>query len=124
MPLIIFYFICLCKDKQVTRVTGCSSKLEDDFESEFYNEILSQISKFSNNRQKVLHFICHKIIELMKMLNEDENKKFVQNALILIIALFEDCQPDFILEKGKDINEISNQEREILGEILRGELSF
>jgi len=58
------------------------------------------------------------------MLNEDQNKKLVQNALILIIALFEDYQPDLILEKGKDINEISNQERKILGEILRGELSF
>lgn len=124
MPLIIFYFICLFKDKSVTRVTGCSNKLEDNFESEFYNGIISQVLTFSNNRQKILHFICHKIIELMKILNENEDKKFVENALILIIALFEDYQPDYILKKGKDINNISSQEREVVDEILRGELNF
>ena len=98
--------------------------MENDYESEFYNEITFQILKFSNDRQKILHFICHKIIELMQILNNDKNKKFVQNALILIIALFNDYQPDFILKRGKDINELSNQEREKIDEILRKELNF
>ena len=60
----------------------------------------------------------------MQILNNDKNKKFVQNALILIIALFNDYQPDFILKRGKDINELSNQEREKIDEILRKELNF
>ncbi len=46
----------------------------------------------------------------MGLLNKIEDKKFVKNALIVIIALFEDHGLDFPMKKGRDFKDISKQD--------------
>ena len=52
--------------------------------------VLEKLSQINENSEETLLLICKKIIELMSLLEETKNKEFVQNALIVIIALLED----------------------------------
>lgn len=61
---------------------------------------------------------------MISLLEETENKEFVENALINTIALLEDYIPDFPMRKGTDLKYISKLERETVNNILKQELSL
>lgn len=79
--------------------------------------------KFFNDQDKILQIICQKIIELMRLLDITEFREFVKNALIIVIALFEDEESGMIFSKGIDINDLSNQDKEEVYNLLRLELA-
>ncbi len=96
--------------------------MEHDYETQFYTSILKKFSQDNENGEKQLLMICKKIIEVMSLLEETEDKQFVQNALIVIIALLKDYIPDFPMKKGTDLRFISKEERETLHNILKDEI--
>ncbi|MFX1337549.1 MAG: hypothetical protein ACFFDK_02965 [Promethearchaeota archaeon] len=98
--------------------------MEKEYETQFFIDVLEKFSQINENSEKILLLICKKIIELMILLDENKNKDFVQNALIVIIALLEDYIPDFPMRKGRDLKEISKQEQETLNSILKQEISI
>jgi hypothetical protein len=86
-------------------------------------DVLEKVSQINENSDEILLLICKKIIELMGLLEEAKNKEFVQNALIVIIALLEEYIPDFPMRKGRNLKYLSKQERETLTNILKQEIS-
>jgi len=95
--------------------------LENDYETQFYVGVLEKFSQNNENSEETLLLIYKKIVELMGLLEETKHEQFVQNALIVIIALLEDNIPDF--RKGTDLKYISKQERETLNNVLKQEFS-
>lgn len=96
--------------------------MEYDYETQFYMNILERFSQNNENSEKQMLMICKKIIELMSLLEETEDKQFVQNALIVIVALLKDYIPDFPMKKGTDFSLLSKAERETLQNILKQEI--
>ena len=97
--------------------------MENDYETQFYMDVLEKVSQNNENSEETLLLICKKIVELMSLLEETKNKEFVQNALIVMIALLVDYIPDFPMRKGTDLKYISKQERETLNNVLKQEFS-
>lgn len=97
--------------------------MDKDYEFEFYEDIMECTLKFFNDQDKILQIICQKIIELMRLLDITEFREFVKNALIIVIALFEDEESGMIFSKGIDINDLSNQDKEEVYNLLRLELA-
>jgi len=97
--------------------------LENDYETQFYVGVLEKFSQNNENSEETLLLIYKKIVELMGLLEETKHEQFVQNALIVIIALLEDNIPDFPMRKGTDLKYISKQERETLNNVLKQEFS-
>lgn len=98
--------------------------MENDYETQIVASFLENFSQNNKKSEKILFLICKKIIELMSLLEETKYKDFAQNALDLIIAFSEDNIPDFPMRKGTDLKYISKQEREILNNILKQEISI
>ena len=97
--------------------------MENDYETQFYVGVLEKFSQNNENSEETLLLIYKKIVELMVLLEETKHEQFVQNALIVIIALLEDNIPDFPMRKGTDLKYISKQERETLNNVLKQEFS-
>ena len=97
--------------------------MENDYEYQFYVGVLEKFSQNNENSEETLLLIYKKIVELMGLLEETKHEQFVQNALIVIIALLEDFIPDFPMRKGTDLKNISKQERETLNYVLKQEFS-
>lgn len=97
--------------------------MENDYEYQFYVGVLEKFSQNKENSEETLLLIYKKIVELMGLLEETKHEQFVQNALIVIIALLEDYIPDFPMRKGTDLKHISKQERETLNNVLKQEFS-
>ena len=97
--------------------------MEHDYETKFYVSIFEEVSHNNENGEILLLMVCKKLIELMSFLEESEDKEFVKNALIVIIALLKDYIPDFPMKKGTDLEFIPKQEREALENILREEFT-
>jgi hypothetical protein len=85
---------------------------------------MEEFSQKNDNGEKLLLMICKKIIEVMSLLEENEDEQFVQNALIIIIALLKDYIPDFPKKKGKNVETMSEQDRETINNILKQEISI
>ena len=95
-----------------------------DFEDKFYDWLLDNHNKFFKDRYGLEIFLCKAIIRVMNFLKEKGNHKFVQNALITIIILFNDIFPDFYNFTGEDVRKLSIEKKEQLIELLRSEIKI
>lgn len=97
-----------------------------DWEAIFYSEIMEQAFDILNNSNSRFIWECHKIIELMNILKESEKENFkliIKNALILLLSIFEDVYKASVDLKSVELDEPSKQEKEILINILKSEIS-
>ena len=97
-----------------------------DWEVIFYSEIMEQAFDILNDNNNRFIWECHKIIELMNILKESEKENFkliIKNALILLLSIFEDVYKASVDLKSVELDEPSKQEKEILINILKSEIS-
>jgi len=93
-------------------------------EIDYYYNIFDNFVEFKNDSNKRELWKDHSIIELMNILDEDESELFVQNALIVLIALFEDYLHDsFFNRHSENIKNINKNDRKIVMELLKKEFS-
>ncbi|MFW9826481.1 MAG: hypothetical protein ACFFEY_02555 [Candidatus Thorarchaeota archaeon] len=97
------------------------SKNGEEFELDFYLQIIDLFQDEEINREKKRIWINKSIIELMKYLKRTRNRRLVANALILILSLFEDLPPDLYNNRGVNINRISQKDKEFLIKDLKEE---
>lgn len=85
-----------------------------DFELELYLKIVDIIQDDTISLENKEKWKNQSIIELMKLLENTQNRTFVTNALILILSLFEDIPPDIYHTRGNNINCISEKDKKSL----------
>ena len=90
-------------------------------EREFYDKILTKFSESNSNGSKTKLVNNQSIKELMKAMSGKNDKLFTQNALLLIMALFdEDLNNDFY-SNTKNIQKATKKNKEIIRSILEEE---
>jgi len=90
-------------------------------EGEFYDQLFQSFNSLQNDSKKIELWKNQQITELMKNIHDKENKSFVQNALIVIMALFDDYLIDSFHLKSKDIKELNDRKKEAVISILEDE---
>ena len=98
------------------------SNFEEILELDYYTRIIALSQKRRGNEVKKE---IKKYLSIRNVMNElkcSENKTLVKNALIMILALFENKAPDVFNSRGVDVNQISGKEREKYISQLKAEL--
>jgi len=94
-------------------------------DSACYDKILDCYSKHKKNPK--LRQMCknRSIYWLMEKLRKRNDRQIVQNALLLVLSLFEDHPPDLYSNRGKEIKSISNEKdkTDLLSELKKEFLS-
>lgn len=93
----------------------------EEYELAFYTKIINYFQKGNLEFRNTEIWRSKAIIELMELFKRTRNRKFVTNALIILISLFEDTSPDVYDNLGKNINQISKEEKTILMTELKDE---
>ncbi len=101
------------------RVKGCSKilKIIQEVEHVFYSDIFDQLSKIGDLDKRII-CICQEFIELMHILKETNDKNFITNALIVLLALFES---EFYALNGNSLDNILYNDRDLFIAILKEE---
>ncbi len=97
------------------------TNISDEFELEFYLKIVDFFQKENANSETQEIWKNKSIIELMDLLKKTQNYKFVANALIVLLSLFENEPPDLYTNKGNNINKISDEDKKLLISELKNE---
>ena len=84
------------------------------WEVEFYSDIIDQAIAIADDYDEKFIWKCQKIIELMKYLKCSHNKRFVKDALILVLALCEDDHIDSTKSKSAESDSFSKHEKKNL----------
>ncbi|MFX1311495.1 MAG: hypothetical protein ACFFHD_02640 [Promethearchaeota archaeon] len=93
----------------------------DEVELDCYLKIINFFQNEEINKDEKEIWKSQSLIELMKFLDYSHNKKFVANAIVLILSLFEDTTPDMYDNRGVDINQIPDKDRRSLITELKNE---
>lgn len=92
-------------------------------DNDYFIDCIDGFVKNENDPIKSELWKDYSIIELMHILDEEHNPLFVKNALIVIIALFEDFLYDSFHHRSKDVAQISESKKELFIKLLKRELS-
>ena len=92
-------------------------------ELECYTKIINLFKKISKDSITIETWKDKTIIKLMKVLRRRENKRWVKNALIILLSLFDDNPPDLFSSLGNNIELLSNKEKEEVVSKLREEFT-
>ena len=92
-----------------------------DFEFDTYMKIIEVFKKGKLDRKAVEIWKDKSLMELMELLKRTQNRTLVTNAIILLISLFENIPPDTYNNRGRDIREISQNDKKILMSKLKDE---
>ena len=85
-----------------------------EFELELYLKIIDIVQDDTISPENKEIWKNQSIIELMKLLEQTQNRAFITNSLILILSLFEDIPPDIYNNRGHNINYISEKDKKSL----------
>ena len=91
-------------------------------EGEFYDQLFQNFSSLRNDSSKIELWKNQQITELMKTIRDKDNSAFIQNALIVIMALFDEYLIDSFHLKSKSIEELNDGTKETVNSILKEEL--
>jgi len=97
------------------------SHANDEIELEYYTKIIDFFKTQPSNRESIEIWKSKSFIELMKMLERTKNKGLVQNAIILIISLFEQLPPDLYNNRGMNANFINKKDKKSYLSVLKSE---
>ena len=92
-----------------------------DFELELYLKIVDIIQDDTISPENKEIWKNKSIIELMNLLKHTQNRSLVANALVLLLSLFEDLPPDLYVNRGHNINCISEKDKKFLISELKNE---
>ncbi len=98
------------------------SSFEEIPELDYYTKLISLSQKIKSNEEKKEIKKCLSIRSVMNELKFSENKTLVKNALIIILALFENKPPDVFNSRGVDVSQISEKVRKKYIAQLKAEL--
>jgi hypothetical protein len=91
-----------------------------NYEEELYNEIVQKYIQSEKQKELWKNRIY---IRLMNDFEKINNPKVIKNAIILMLSLFENIPPDIYNTRGKKIEEISMEKKEVILKQLRKEYS-
>ncbi len=74
-----------------------------------YDKILDCYVKHKRNPIKKQLCKNRSIYWLMEKLRQRNDRQLVQNALLIVLSLFEDNPPDLYSNRGKEVGNISNE---------------
>lgn len=99
----------------------CAAGNDDSLEIDCYEKILNYFNSCEDSRDKREIWKSHSLITLMNKLMRTQNKRLIQNALILLLSLFEDMPPDIFNNRGIDFNRLTGDDRDLVLSKLKGE---
>jgi len=86
---------------------------------DYFYQILDKYVRFEDNSIKSEITKEQLIIEIMKLFNENNDKEFAKNALVIILSLFDDYLKDEYFLNSKNISQITNGSRKIIIDELK-----
>ncbi|MFW9773907.1 MAG: hypothetical protein ACFFEO_17275, partial [Candidatus Thorarchaeota archaeon] len=97
------------------------STTNNDLEMDFYIKIINFFKNQPSTDETIEIWKDNSLIELMKVLERTENKKIIQNAIILLISLFEQIPPDLYNNKGRNSKLIDEKEKKAYLNLMKSE---
>ncbi|MBY9009451.1 MAG: hypothetical protein KGD74_06265 [Candidatus Lokiarchaeota archaeon] len=97
------------------------SNNSEDCELDYYLSIIDFYQNQNTDRETTEIWRNKSFIELMKVLKRTRNKKFVKNAIILILSLFDQTPPDSYTNRGIQVNSLTNGDKLFYVNILKSE---
>lgn len=94
---------------------------QDDMELKCYTVILNHFYDRDNDPIKTEIWKNRALITLMTRWKSGERDILIRNALILILTLFEDLPPDIFNNRGINIKNLSEEDKDRLFSQLKGE---
>jgi hypothetical protein len=91
-------------------------------EGEFYDHLFHSFNSLRNESNKLELWKNQQITELMNNIHDKDNIDFVQNALIVIMALFDEYLIDSFRQKSKNIKKLNDGKKQAVISILKDEL--
>jgi hypothetical protein len=91
-------------------------------EIEFYDQLFEKFYTLNDDPIKVELWKNQQIMEIMKKLDNHHNSHFVQNALIVIMALFSDYHRDPFYTNTKSVKDLNDERKEDVIELLQDEI--
>ena len=92
-------------------------------EEEFFTQIFDNFVKITTDPEKEL-FKDRFLIDLMNKLKEEHDVEFVQNALVVVMALFEDHLKDSFYRKSENAKQLTENDKLELINDLREALAL
>jgi len=92
-------------------------------EEEFFTKIFDKFVKISSDPEKEL-FKDRFLIDLMNKFKEEYDVEFVQNALVVVMALFDDHLKDTFYRKSENVKKLPENEKLELIDDLREALAL
>lgn len=93
----------------------------NDFEMNYYTKIINFFKNLPSSKDTIEIWKYKSLVELMKVLERTKNKQFIQNAIIILISLFEQMPPDLFNNRGKDANLIDEKEKKSYLNLMKSE---
>ena len=84
----------------------------DQKEVDCYTKIINLFLKIGKDPITIETWKDKAIVKIMNVLKDPKNKRWVQNALIILLSLFDDKPPDLYSNIGKKVEIISDKEKE------------
>ena len=92
-------------------------------EGEFYDQLFQNFNSLHNESNiRAELWKNQQITQLMKNLHNKDDSRFIQNALIVIMALFDEYLIDSFHQKSKNVKELNDGKKEAVVSILKDEL--
>jgi len=91
-------------------------------EIEFYDQLFEKFYTLKDDPIKVELWKNQQIMEIMKKLDNHHNSHFVQNALIVIMALFSDYHREPFYTNTKSVKDLNDERKEDVIELLQDEI--
>jgi hypothetical protein len=96
----------------------------DQKEVDCYTKIINLFLKIGKDPISIETWKDKAILKIMNMLKDPKNKRWVKNALIILLSLFDDKPPDLYSNLGKKVKNLSNEETEQVISKLKDEFSL
>ena len=91
-------------------------------EGEFYDHLFQSFYSLRHESNEIELWKNQRITELMKNLHNKDDSRFIQNALIVIMALFDEYLMDSFHFQSKNMKELNDGKKKTVISILKDEI--
>ena len=84
----------------------------DQKEVDCYTKIINLFLKIGKDPISIETWKDKAIVKIMNVLKDPQNKRWVQNALIILLSLFDDTSPDLYSSMGEKVKRLSDKEKQ------------
>ena len=96
----------------------------DQKEEDCYTKIINLFLKIGRDPIAIETWKDKAIVKIMNVLKDPKNKRWVQNALIILLSLFDDNPPDLYSSIGEKVKILSDEEKEDVISKFKEELNL